>query len=298
MKGNDFIRTFWNVWFYFLYWCYHYAWRLGLYNPPVKKKTILEQDKTFYENKIERFRKFLDANLEQKNASINPLFYNKKEFKTFMEDPENILEKEWIRRVYYVNTPRGPISMHFDAFKLAFSYYCDQSVVSYDVLNACAMDYVRMFSCMDFFQDELILNELKSEMTPLYKIHYSEESSENPEKKPEKKQLSKAFHVPQTKNARNSMSDYFKERFALNEEKKPPNKLVRNRFVHLGKITNWSIIQPSKKKVRSLQPFKSGQLEGIVADSEKKKMSWLEYKKNAKMNAEPKPETLDITPLI
>jgi flagellar biosynthesis GTPase FlhF len=66
------------------------------------------------------------------------------------------LELQWKRRLLHESTPRGNIIMYYDIYKQAFTYVSDQQM-NYDILNACAMKYVRIFRCLDFFVDVNIL---------------------------------------------------------------------------------------------------------------------------------------------
>ena len=60
--------------------------------------------------------------------------------------------------------------MIYDPYKLGFSYYCDNKTISYNILNTMALKYTRMFSCVDFFMD----NEVIETHSPLWDIHLNE----------------------------------------------------------------------------------------------------------------------------
>jgi hypothetical protein len=62
-----------------------------------------------------------------------------------MTESNTELEKMWRTRILFENTPRGNVIMFYDPYKLGFSFYCDQKIISYDILNAIATKYVRMF---------------------------------------------------------------------------------------------------------------------------------------------------------
>ena len=51
------------------------------------------------------------------------------------------------------------------------SYYSDQNIVSYDILNAVAMKYVTIFRCRDFFIDETI----RKISSPFIKLYFTDE---------------------------------------------------------------------------------------------------------------------------
>ncbi len=95
------------------------------------------------------------------NENIEKEFYNKKEYNTIMKEDNNELEVAWKTRILYENTPKGPIFMHYDAYKQGFSYYADQTSIPFNILNAVAMKYVCRFYCRDFYYDEMSLKEKK-----------------------------------------------------------------------------------------------------------------------------------------
>ena len=97
-------------------------------------------------------------------------------------DADNSLEKSWRTRLLMESTPIGNIVMFYDIFKQGFSYYCDQPVIPYDILNSVAMKYVARFSCMDFFMDEYVLGDRYC--SPLKVVFIEDDSKTEKEKKP------------------------------------------------------------------------------------------------------------------
>lgn len=170
------IDTFRYIYYISIYWFLRGAWNLHLYETP-HIESHLDIEKVFHDSKKKQFTIYLSKVLDNciLNENIVPLFYNKLDFKEYMQQSNNALEKTWKTRVLYLNTPRGNIMMYYDAFKLGFSYYSDQNVISYDILNACAMNYVRFFHCLDFFIDELVIIDRKS---PLIELHYLDDDEE------------------------------------------------------------------------------------------------------------------------
>lgn len=77
-----------------------------------------------------------------------------------LQHKDNPWEASWRRRVLMEPTPRGNVYMHYDVYKQGFAYYCDQSVMPYEVLNAVAMKYVLTYRCRDFFVDESVLRSV------------------------------------------------------------------------------------------------------------------------------------------
>lgn len=139
-----------------------------------------DPNKTYIDNSRARFLKLLAEGLGS-SSNIDILIYNKKAFHQVLMDSDNELEKSWRSRLLMESTPLGNIVMFYDIFKQGFSYYCDQPVVPYDILNSVAMKYVARFSCMDFFMDEYVLGDRGS--SPL-KVVFIEDDEKKEEKKP------------------------------------------------------------------------------------------------------------------
>lgn len=151
------------------------------YKPVVLSSVDIK--KNYIDNTKLKFLKLLtDGRLSSSNIDI--LIYNKKAFHQVIMDSDNILEKSWKSRLLIESTPIGNIVMFYDIFKQGFSYYCDQPVVPYDILNSVAMKYVMKFSCIDFFMDEYILGDYGS--SPLKNI-FIEDDDDDDEKKDKKK---------------------------------------------------------------------------------------------------------------
>ena len=303
------VKTVQYIYWYFLYYFFRITLKLGLFAPPVFE-TIIDVDNTYISPIKNRYEKLLkkitdiqssvENNLSYYNQNIDPIFYNKKEFTEFMKDADNPLEKIWKTRILFENTPRGNIILFYDAYKLGFSFYCDQKVISYDLLNAAAMKYVSMYRCIDFFIDETIV-EYKS---PFIKLHYSED-----EKKP-------VFNTTSDKSAFATMRNYGKENpNARNvapivkeksnifsdilkswqptsseeeENKKPEPEKMKNKFLYLGKISNFKVLQSVPKKRKVLAKFTSPLLEGIKLDAgvQRETMSFKDFKKLKKSTDE------------
>jgi len=222
--------------FYFYLTVLHYFKR-----EPVKIEGFLDEENRYTQPLKTRFLNTFQSDV-QYNENIIPLFYDKEKYKTYMMDPDTELEKVWKSRVLFENTPRGNIVLFYDAYKLGFSYYCDQKSVSYDILNAAAMKYVSLYRCRDFFMDENVVP--KEHRSGLIKIHLEEERKE-----------------PVRPKARLTLND-----------------CVKNKFLYLGRISHYSWIQNVPKKRRVLARFKSPLLESIKSDSTQETISYRDYK--------------------
>jgi hypothetical protein len=141
--------------------------------------------------------------------------------------------------------------MFYDAYKLGFAYYCDQNVISYDILNSCAMKYVIAYRCFDFFIDEYILPE--NSKNPL-KHHYLDESTGEKNNK----SISSLF----VKSRQNNI---------LENNSENDNNKLRNKFIYLGNIRNFT---PCLKEKKNILGFASILLDGIDNS-----LSWNSYKK-------------------
>jgi hypothetical protein len=225
-------------------------------------------EKIYYNSISEKFQKYISENREDKNNNIHPIFYQQKEYNELMKIENNNIESLWKTRILMDYNPRGNIIMFYDPYKMGFSYYCDQNVVSYDILNAVAMKYVMMYNCYFFFMDEMLLPE----KNPL-KMHYLENKKET-EKNENKPLLNESF--VKLKNYKLNPSDPSKS-----SKKDESNEKMKNKFIYLGNIRNFKITQPIIKK-RGIQCFQSPLLDGLhqnISYTEFKKLKQLEKEK-------------------
>jgi hypothetical protein len=202
------------------------------------------------------------------NESIDDVFYSKKEYLELLENLDNYLEKKWKKNILFEHTPRGNIIMHYDVFKQGFAYYCDTSGVGYDILNAVAMRYVYVFRCRDFFIDQNILYENKE--SPLIKIYFTEEKSNKTKKESFLKE-----GAPFAKFKNYSTNDNKEP----NGNTKPVVEKIRNKFVNLGKICNFNMLQTLPKK-NAINGFKSKMLDALSGETQLQKevLSYKNYK--------------------
>ena len=225
--------------------------------------TIKDKEKLFHRAQKERFGKVLMNKDINYNSNIVKSFYVKSEYDEIMQQ-ENDLEKTWKTRMLFQSTPQGNIAMYYDAYKLGFAYYSDAGVVSYDVLNSCAMKYVEVYRCLDFFMDEYVMKE---EIMPIKQIHFKEEVVEK--KEPKKFSVSNpVFAKFKQKPIENSKNDKDKDKKEVGE--KEPERLM-NKFISLGKMNNMKLLQTLPKK-KGLGKFKSPVLEKLKFSDFKKMM--------------------------
>jgi hypothetical protein len=186
------------------------------------------------------------------NSNIDPVFLDATAFAELMKDPHNEMEQKWKTRILIENTPRGNVIMFYDAYKRGFSYYCDQAVMPYDIMNAVAMKYVLVFFCRDFFIDSTIV--------PKSSVTEKKDDTPDDAKKNTVKTDKQAFAKFKTYNTATKKA-------GITEE----NDKVINCFLHLGASRNWSPIMKTAKP----NPINGFQTDLVPSN---KKLSYLEYK--------------------
>ena len=202
-----------------------------------------EEEKTseqlFLENGKKQFGGLFEseANFEKWNANIATVFYDKSEYEDAIKEKENSLEKKWKSRILMEYTPRGNVIMYYDPYKHGFAYYSDMHI-PYEYLNVCAMKYVRMYLCRDFFIDESCYpTNLNS---PFMHIHEIEKKK--PSENRGKFDVRKGPFAKIKKNTGSTVKESKQK-----EEKKPD--YIKNKFIHLGKIYNFSFLNKEMKVV-------------------------------------------------
>lgn len=260
---------------------------------PIKTPTDI-----YVENEKARFQIFLnkiqtkECSEETKeetrdgNENTDGLFYNRIEYREHLKNPNNELEKKWKRNILFETTPRGNIIMFYDAYKMAFSYYSNESSYPYNILNASAMKYVRSFSCIDLFMDDTV-SEFKS---PLIEII---ENDGKPEKEKENSKKKENMKI-ETKNNpafakfKNYKNTNGKEKQNGNGKEKAETKtetnIIKNinKFVFLGKMDNFNILQKTPKNYSSVLFAEKSKFDDIFSQEtelQKQVMSYSEFKR-------------------
>lgn len=255
------------LWFFYLY--IQFLFLMGFAK---KQKIIPTPNETFISKNKKRFLEaFEKQSLSSLNANMEDLFYDKKNYKVAVLNEDNDLEKKWKMKILFVPIPQTNIVMYYDVFKEGFAYYSDQHV-SYDLLNVVAMKYVLIYKCFDLFID----NSITPVESPLLK-NLKEEEEEDDEIKV--KNIKKIMNdskktmttiTPQNQNPFAQLKHYN----VLNHPKKKENSLekekeeqiiYKNKFINLGKMSNFSFIQKIKMKRMNAPPKKK-----IISNYEKK----------------------------
>ena len=220
-----------------------------------KSKSIISTENEFFNGKKTLFFEKVEKHGKTLyNQNVDPIFYNKEAYNEYLSDAEpTLMEKKWKSRQIMIYTPRGNIIMHYDAYKMSFSYYCDQSKISNSILNACAMEYVMRYRCLDFYVDEISSPNFNE--NEIVKIHYLNMSIK------ENKPIKKASMIATAALKKNDI---------MNAKNRPT---LKNKFVHLGKISNMALLPP-KKCENQINGFFSkllDELEDMDSESEKEK---------------------------
>jgi hypothetical protein len=219
--------------------------------------TPISQKDTYIERNKSRFLLTYDVTSKcDWNANIEPEIKDPTQMAKILTDPNNELEKNWRTRVLIENTPRGNVIMFYDIYKRGFSYYCDNSVMPYEIMNAVAMKYVLTFHCREFFIDDSVLPKKEKR----------EEDDPVPLKNLNKNvalQDKQAFVKYKTYNTATKKAGV-----------SPADDKMINCFLHLGGVRNWTPI-PKKVKANPLNGFQTDMMPG----TNNNKLSYLEYKK-------------------
>lgn len=254
--------------------CIFKLWCMFGYKPP-KAITVTTLSTTYEERQKQRLLDTYKSSNDF-NENIDKCFYNQAELREVLIEENNGLEKTWKTRILFENTPRGNIIMFYDAFKQGFAYYCDQTSLPYHLLNAVAMKYVTTYRCRDFFVDnqETPENHPSPLLEPVKtkEVVVKKEESVVPKK-------SAPFAKFKSYNMVNSKVKEEEKKKKEEKEEKDDKIYIRNKFISLGKIINFKLIQSIEKK-RGFT-FKSNLMESMKNDQsfQKSVMSYAEYKK-------------------
>ncbi len=142
--------------------------------------------------------------------------------------------------------------MYYNVYKQGFAYYSDQSI-PYPILNAVCMKYVIRYFCLDFFIDNSILPENMN--SPLLKLIEDEDIND----RAKKTNIMKKMSSDATTDFNNEKKPFAKLKNYNIQPSNPKNKqsiepvkvqtcdTYINKFIYMGKIANFSILQPVVK---------------------------------------------------
>jgi len=256
----------------------------------------ISPEKAFSEKAFNKFKLYDKSDTCSVNKNIEGFYYDKKEYFSIFSDDKNIHESKWKTRILYMTTPRGNIAMYYNPYKLGFAYFCDQSAITYDILNAVASQYVITYRCLDFFMDENI-----TDSSPLIQVHFIDEKKKkdvdpgktdysvklgNTDNSPFVR-LKKYDEVKVAPTKKDPFDDLLNKELAFLKTPIPPiiqeKERMKNKFLYLGKMSNFSFLQPVPKKGRTIKTFSSALLDGLEKNAEVQNncFSYRDYKNNS-----------------
>jgi len=195
-------------------------------NVDKKEEKELSHDEAYIAKNKALFLTRLESSSSDVNSNIDSRFYLKEAYEEATKEQNSDLEKEWRRRILMEYTPRGSVTMYYDAYKRGFAYYSD-TFISYPILNALAMKYVCVYRCLDFFIDENVHKEVSK--SPFLRIHEIEEVKKEKPKVDVKKG---PFLQPKPKMSKGKLRIETSEKV-----------LAQNKFISVGKIRNLSVLE-------------------------------------------------------
>lgn len=248
--------TFVSFSFAYLY----YSWKRNIKNINHSKKpadVYINPSEKYIDKRNIAFLKTYIESAHDYNSSVEPEFYDKEKYNEIMKLETNVLETVWKKRILFETTPRGNIVLFYDPFKQGFAYYSDQHI-PYSILNAAAMKYVCVFRCRDFFVDEQVTPEYCP--SALLSIRLQEEKKEAVYKKTKIDAMlgTKSGPFAKFKNY-TKISDPIAAsvapkktinlpKIAIPSKDTGGKEYACNKFIHLGKMSNWSILEKRNRK--------------------------------------------------
>ena len=188
--------------------------------------TEIKRKRNFLENESKLFATLFTP---EKSTSCNKNISNKNEEE----------EEVWKRRILFQPTPSGNIVMYYDLYRQAFAYHSD-TFISYPLLNLCAMKYVRLFLCRDFFVDTTVLPD--SFVNPFNQMKEKEEMQQKQQASAKRKELQIDFDS-------SAFVKKTKPKTKVIQPASPPEGVIyKNNFRCIGKMSgDWNVLQPAPK---------------------------------------------------
>jgi hypothetical protein len=211
------------------------------------------------------------------NMNTDAVFYDFEKYNELLVEENNELERKWKTRVLVESTPNGNIIMYYDSYKKGFAYYSDLQM-NYSTLNAVAMKYVQTYLCRDLFMDETVIPE--DHLSPLIHLEKEQEKKEREKEKEKRREENQDYGIDKERLKSGpfaKLKNYKLEGKTKEETKKKEsteNKVLEkssekwkiismNKFLYLGKIMNYSILQKIPKKRIQPPSFRNSNKENI-----------------------------------
>ena len=107
-----------------------------------------------YDQKYQKYIKYYNEAADaDANSNIGPDLYDYDARKTLFAEEKNETERLWKTRILYESTERGNILFYYNPYRLSFEYYSDAQIIPYKILQYVAKKYVAMNRCRDFYID-------------------------------------------------------------------------------------------------------------------------------------------------
>ena len=209
-----------------------------------------------YDQKYQKYIKYYkDAADADANSNIGPDLYDYDARKTLFAEEKNEIECLWKTRILYESTERGNILFYYNPYRLSFEYYSDAQIIPYKILQYVAKKYVAMNRCRDFYID--MVDRPANKMVDV--LRKEEESMKS--KKMKVNDITKLVDK-ELANKDNIFESLKEHRIAVgstgptvpkvtkvtNKEPKEKPLEFANKYVRLGKISEFNITQKPPKK--------------------------------------------------
>jgi hypothetical protein len=207
----------------------------------VKKAEPLDYDKK-YQKYIKHYN---ESSHNEANSNIDDCLYDFEKRKEIFVNEKNDIERIWRTRLLYEFTERGNVLMFYNPYKLTFEYYSDAQIIPYKILQYIAKKYVSMNRCRDFYID--MLNKPDNKMLDVLRKEEDALKSKTMKVNDITKLVNK--ELQNKDNVFESLKDHrvpIKDKADKPVKEKPVE--FSNKYVRLGKISDFNIIQKQPKK--------------------------------------------------
>jgi len=199
-----------------------------------------------YDKKYQKYIKhYNESSHNEANSNIDDCLYDFDKRKEIFANDKNDIERIWRTRLLYEFTERGNVLMFYNPYKLTFEYYSDAQIIPYKILQYIAKKYVSMNRCRDFYID--MLNKPDNKMFDVLRKEEDALKSKTMKVNDITKLVNK--ELQNKDNVFESLKDHrvpIKDKADKPVKEKPVE--FSNKYVRLGKISDFNIIQKQPKK--------------------------------------------------
>ncbi len=206
-----------------------------------KKAEPLDYDKK-YQKYIKHYN---ESSHNEANSNIDDCLYDFDKRKEIFSNDKNDIERIWRTRLLYEYTERGNVLMFYNPYKLTFEYYSDAQIIPYKILQYIAKKYVSMNRCRDFYID--MVDKPDNKMFDVLRKEEDALKSKTMKVNDITKLVNK--ELQNKDNVFESLKDHrvpIKDKADKPVKEKPVE--FSNKYVRLGKISDFNIIQKQPKK--------------------------------------------------